>query len=197
MDVSLISPIILDNLIGPGGLYHKRLTAATRCELRLRGGSLGPSEDSTSPVYIKISGRRDNVDTLTMIALKKVAESVNEEDNMALVIYQLAIANPSFSVLDREAAFVHIPPDFQRQQWISVVRMSDDYVKYAGLFIGRNGEAVKKMRKETQCWIEARNTRRPHLFISGRSASHVNRAAVDAKIRLEWARQESRGSERR
>jgi hypothetical protein len=183
-------------------VYHKRLTSATRCTLHLRGGSsqrgsLHLNGGSASPLYIKINGRRrDDVDTLTKIALKKIAESVAEEENMTLLVYQLAFENPSFSVLDRDAAFVHIPPDFRKKKWISVVRMPSDYVKYAGLFIGRNGAALRRMRKESQCWIEARNTKRPHLFISGGRASDVNGAVVDARRRLRWARQEYWDSDR-
>lgn len=156
----------------------------------------GRNGPSSTPLYIEVAGRRENVDILTSIILKKVAESAKEKYHMTRMMYDLAIENPSFSVIDGGAAFVRVPPDFEKEEWVCVVPMAYDCHLYSGLFIGRNGVGVKKIRRETDCWVEVRsnNTRRPHILISGQAAASVIGATVMVRERLKQLRVQSRSS---
>lgn len=180
---------LLDTIIGPGGVYHKRLTAATRCQLRLKGYLVESRGISCVPLYIDAWGRREDVGVLTSVVLKKIAESAAEID-MALVMYQLARDNPSFSILNGEAAFVRIPRGCEKEEWVCgyELRATDDG-RVVNKFIGRQREGLKSIGKETKCWVTVRTaSSRRHILISGPTAGCVNRGTLAVKERLKWCR---------
>ena len=177
-------------LFGVGGVFHKRLMTKTECTFRLRGRALG--EGHGYYLYVEMDGWRENVDLLTSIVMRKIAESVDDR-NMGLMMYQLARQNPSFSILDESVALVRVPPYFKSEAWTYVVYLNDGFADYLGAFVGFEGANVKEIIRQTGCRVSIRKSySQPHVLISGEDPASVKMAAVDVEKGLEWAENRQR-----
>lgn len=129
----------------------------------------------------------ESVELLTSILFKKVAESVDNEEDSALMMYDLALQNRSFSVHDGRAACVLFPPEFEKKVWISALPLGRGYDDYLGRFIGSKGSGVLEIGRSTGCRISVRKTRRPHILVHGDRLDRVKAGLKAVEARLKYA----------
>ncbi len=109
------------------------------------------------------------------------------EDQKGRMLFSLAKEN-SYGASEGHARYQRSPYDLKTWVWMNVVEVPDGFKPCKGLFIDKNGKAIKDIVRSTKCSdIQLVDTLPRHVFLSSESLDAVNAATEAVKDRVLWA----------
>ena len=171
-------------LIGPKGTYQKRLQQQSGCKILVRGKGtqkegMPPQPDDNEEKHVLIIGdTEENIqravhlvekilfaDEATRTKIKEEQIKASQEIRTELLLKDTSLPLSSGPPLEEHLMTPYGPPDKSARY----LQVPDDCV---GLIIGKNGDTIRRLNRESACKIQIAvkpipNTKMRYVFIEG------------------------------
>ena len=171
-------------LIGPKGTYQKRLQQQSGCKILVRGKGtqkegMPPQPDDNEEKHVLIIGdTEENIsravhlvekilfaDETTRTKIKEEQIKASQEIRTELLLKDTSLPLSSGPPLEEHLMTPYGPPD----KTARFLQVPDDCV---GLIIGKNGDTIRRLNRESACKIQIAvkpipNTKMRYVFIEG------------------------------
>ena len=171
-------------LIGPKGTYQKRLQQQSGCKILVRGKGtqkegMPPQPDDNEEKHVLIIGdTEENIqravhlvekilfaDEATRTKIKEEQIKASQEIRTELLLKDTSLPLSSGPPLEEHLMTPYGPPDKSAR----FLQVPDDCV---GLIIGKNGDTIRRLNRESACKIQIAvkpipNTKMRYVFIEG------------------------------
>ena len=171
-------------LIGPKGTYQKRLQQQSGCKILVRGKGtqkegMPPQPDDNEEKHVLIIGdTEENIsravhlvekilfaDETTRTKIKEEQIKASQEIRTELLLKDTSLPLSSGPPLEEHLMTPYGPPDKSAR----FLQVPDDCV---GLIIGKNGDTIRRLNRESACKIQIAvkaipNTKMRYVFIEG------------------------------
>lgn len=180
--VNLEHSVCIEAIIGEKGKNHKRLLRETGCHrIELYGHHLQPP--SMKIIF--------TVESSKMLAAQELLEDVvvstvpNEQ--RPRMLYYLAKDN-DYGASDGLARYQRSPSVYGNYEWMAVIETPPEFKYCSGLFLDKNGRAMKEVAAKTGCHnIHLTDCFPKFIYASSDDMEKVNAASKLIIERVDWA----------
>jgi len=180
--------IILPNWVNPAKLkdnfrpkesqWRSPLEDQTGCLIWMSGNLVRPSDNELLGLVIHVEGAsREDLHGATASILKEATTSVDDKRDIHRFLYDIFMANKNcddFFRYSNKAVWTLLPPDLQRYTWMAIFLLPPKHQNVVRIFTGHKGKEIIKFQQVTNCNVGVCSSKKPYIFITGKTSEAVN-----------------------